>query len=328
MSIFRSLGYCLVMTSLWACSDSAPSVRGGGGGDDPSSGAAGNGGSEMGGSSTSGSGGSSAASGGSMASGGSGDATRDASPSAESGGASHGPCGAPGIFACDDFEMTAVGAKPDTSKWSIAGNAGKTPVVDDKKKAHSGTHSLNFAMTDTQGVFISPTMGFPPQDNSFYVRAWINLASPMKSNLGHYDFIVGATAPENGTEVRLGASQNFGNQLEMLDLNRLGGNTSEHSQFSNGDYTGGNGTTKPGVTLDADRWYCLEGFWNGKAHEFQLWVDDVEVPGLHVTDWGDKTMSWSPMYNVGKLGAQSFSGNPGQLWYDDVAFGTSRIGCQ
>ena len=33
------------------------------------------------------------------------------------------------------------------------------------------------------------------------------------------------------------------------------------------------------------------------------------------------------MYNVGKVGAQKFSGDPGQLWYDDVAFGMSRIGC-
>jgi hypothetical protein len=252
-------------------------------------------------------------------------ATSDAPTSADTGASSHGPCAAPGIFACDDFEMTAANGSPDTTKWSIAGNAGLTPKVDDKK-SHSGTHSLNFAMTDNRGVFISPTKGFPPQDNSFYVRAFIYLASPMKDMGGHVDFIVGATAPENGVEVRLGASQNFGSRLEMLDLNLIGSGA-EHSQFSNGDYTGGNGSTKPGVTLDAGRWYCLEGFWNGKDHQFQLWVDDVEVPGLHVTDWGDKTMSWSPMYKVGKVGAQKFSGDPGQLWYDDVAFGTARIGC-
>ena len=64
----------------------------------------------------------------------------------------------------------------------------------------------------------------------------------------------------------------------MLDFNLIGSGE-EHSQFSNGDYTGGNGTTKPGVTLDAGRWYCMEGFWNGKDHQFQLWVDDVEVTG-------------------------------------------------
>jgi hypothetical protein len=148
----------------------------------------------------------------------------------------------------------------------------------------------------------------------------------MKDMGGHVDFIVGATLPENGIEVRLGASKTFGSGVEMLDLNFIGSG-SEHSQFSNGDYTGGNGTMKPGVTLDAGRWYCLEGFWNGKGNEFQLWVDEVEVPGLHVTDWGDKTTGWSPMYKVGKVGAQNLSGNAGQLWYDDVAFGTSRIGC-
>ena len=142
----------------------------------------------------------------------------DATSGTDSGGGSHGPCGAVGIFACDDFEMTAASAKPDTTKWSIAGNDGITPVVDDKK-AHSGTHSLNFAMTDNRGVFISPTKGFPPVGNSFYVRAFINLAKPMKDMGGHVDFIVGATKPENGVEVRLGASQTFGGGIEMMDLN-------------------------------------------------------------------------------------------------------------
>ncbi len=315
----------MVSVSLWACGESTPSARGGAGGDTPSTGAAGDGEGHAGGSTTSGAGGSTAGGAGSTAAGG-GDATvRDASPGTESGGSAHGPCGAPGIFACDDFETTAASAKPDTSKWAIAGNPLITPVVDDKK-AHGGTHSLNFAMTDNRGVFISPTRGFPPANNSFYVRAFINLASPMKDMGGHVDFIVGATAPENGVEVRLGASQNFGSRLEMLDLNLIGSGA-EHSQFSNGDYTGGNGTMKAGATLDAGRWYCLEGFWNGKDHEFQLWIDDVDVAGLHVTDWGEKTTSWSPMYAVGKLGAQKFSGDPGQLWYDDVAFGTNRIGC-
>ncbi len=323
---FRSLACTVGMGLVWACGGSAPAARGGSGGDEITTGSGGDGGGggDQVGMTTSGSGGSMTGVGGSVSP--TSDASTGDGATMGSGGSGNGPCGAAGIFVCDDFEATAANAKPDTSKWSIAGNPTITPVIDDKK-AHGGTHSLHFAKTDNQGVFISAAKGFPPTNNSFYARAWIFLAKPMKDMGGHVDFIVGATAPENGVEVRLGASQNFASQLEMLDLNLIGSGE-EHSQFSNGDYTGGNGTQKPGVTLEAGRWYCLEGFWNGKDHQFQLWVDDVEVPGLRVTDWGKGVMSWSPMYKVGKVGAQKFSGDPGELWYDDVAFGSSRIGCK
>ena len=56
-------------------------------------------------------------------------------------------------------------------------------------------------------------------------------------------------------------------------------------------------------------------------------MDKVEVPGLHVRDWGVQRMNWSPNYNVIKFGAQNYSGNVGGLYYDDIAVGTGPIGC-
>jgi hypothetical protein len=36
---------------------------------------------------------------------------------------------------------------------------------------------------------------------------------------------------------------------------------------------------------------------------------------------------WAPMFSFIKIGAQNYSGDIGKIWYDDVAVGTQRIGC-
>src|SRR3954471_9440589 len=98
MSTSRSLGLCLVLGLLSACGSSTPASRGGGGGDENSTGSAGNFGTDNGGSVAPGTGGSSPESGGSMTSGTTDASVHDATPGTDSGGGSHGPCGAVGIF--------------------------------------------------------------------------------------------------------------------------------------------------------------------------------------------------------------------------------------
>jgi len=79
-----------------------------------------------------------------------------------------------------------------------------------------------------------------------------------------------------------------------------------------------------GFTWQGNTWYCVEAhFGNG---EFQVWVDGVEVPHMHVTDWNGRLATWSVTYNVGKIGGQG-NGNLGQVWWDDVAYSLERIGC-
>jgi hypothetical protein len=77
--------------------------------------------------------------------------------------------------------------------------------------------------------------------------------------------------------------------------------------------------------LSADQWYCVEGYFNGTGHEFQLWIDGAEIPGLHVTE-ATMCAAWSPTYTHIKFGAGANS-EIGAIWYDDVAVSTTRIGC-
>jgi len=254
--------------------------------------------------------------------------TGDGSAGTGSGGTggAAGPCGATGLLVCDTFEATEVGAPADSAKWSAVGDPGLAPRVVDTKH-NSGQRSLYFASTNNRGVFVAAAMGLPRPDKRFHTRAFVSFVQPMSAIGGHVAFIVAATQPENGIEVRLGASKTFGSGQAMLDLNFIGSGQ-EHTQFSNGDYTGGNGSSAPGVVFEADRWYCVETLFDGAAHELRVWVDTVEVPGLHVTDWGVGRTNWSPEYNVAKFGGQNYSGSLGAVYYDDIAVGTGPIGCQ
>ncbi len=251
----------------------------------------------------------------------SGPTTQDPSETSETGAQS--PCGDADII-CDDFEAGAPGDNADAA-WSYTGNPANTPVLTAAKAARGG-QSLHFPTADNQGVFVYPGSGLPTGDNVVYVRAYVNFAKPFADMNGHVAFITGATLPENGVEVRLGASKNFGNQQMMLDINFIG-DGQEHTQFSNGDYTGGSPGGGDGVQLEPDTWYCVEALFNGAQSEFQVWIDGAEIPELHVTDWGVGRLDWAPMYNVLKLGAHNYSGSLGEVWYDDVAISSQPIGC-
>jgi len=229
------------------------------------------------------------------------------------------PCANADII-CDDFEAADVGAQ-----WSFVGNPANMPSVD-ASRSHGGGQSLTFAATDTQGAFVYPASGLPTGDNVVYVRAYVSFATNMTDMGGHVSYIVGADQPSNGTELRLGASQNFGNGEMMVDINLLGSGP-EYTKFSNGDVTGGAPSGGDGITLTADNWYCMEALFDGANHEFRSWIDGEELAAMHVTDWQQGVMNWSPSYAHMKIGGQNYSGSLGQIWFDDVAMGTQRIGC-
>jgi hypothetical protein len=84
----------------------------------------------------------------------------------------------------------------------------------------------------------------------------------------------------------------------------------------------------------ANTWYCVEAFFNGApgASEFRLWINDTEVPEMHVTDFRGSTngaprTAWAPTYNYLKVGANDYDANLGRIWYDDVVIATGHIGC-
>lgn len=221
---------------------------------------------------------------------------------------------------CDDFESDSLEAQ-----WAYTGDPAKTPTLD-STRSHGGAQSLGFLSADTRGAFVFPAAGLPTANNRVYARTYVSFDQPMAKMGGHVAYLVGANAPENGVEVRLGASRNFSSQEMMVDVNFIG-DGQEHTQFSNGDATGQGGSSAPGVALDANRWYCIEALFDGASDEFRAWIDGAEVEGLHVTDWQAGRTDWSPSYAAIKIGVHNYSGDIGPVWFDDVAIGTTRQGC-
>ncbi len=57
------------------------------------------------------------------------------------------------------------------------------------------------------------------------------------------------------------------------------------------------------------------------APEIDVWLEGVEIPDLHHTDW--------PLddYDALRFGFEKYAGPVREIWYDDIAIGTEPIGC-
>jgi hypothetical protein len=261
------------------------------------------------------------------------------------GGSGAGGSGLPqsAIVVQDKFDSVTSGGAPDAAKWEayMSWEAANAPTVDNAKY-HTAPNAVRVAQTSGsgRGAFLVPIVGFPVAGNAFYVRVFINWDKATTMISGHSGFIVGAAARDNsGTEVRLGLSSKGPGSVPRMDLNLIGatdGAGGEVTRYSNGYTDGGNPGDFPGVGFQfaANRWYCVEAFFNGAASgsEFRVWVDDAELTDMHVTDFRGNTSGaprtmWAPTYRYLKIGAQTYDADLGRIWYDDVVVATQKVGC-
>lgn len=340
-----SLPFALLLLAPAACSSEGPAAGTGGsattggtssdsGGGPAATGGLGSGGGPLGsggdglggsgGDGSSGAGGAGAvtgAGGGSMAGGApgtGGEATVTGGAPGAGGSAGGDPCATASL--CDDFEG---GMDP---AWQTQPDSTPVPMIDSSKGANGSSSSVVVEVTSQQSFIAAPV---PAQ--SFYVRTYMMLEKSTTMASGHAWFIVGADSLSQGSgaQMRFGASTNHGHAETDFNVYGSPSCSGEKTHFSDGANDAAQGwqnTTDEIMNLDADKWYCVEAFFNGDQHEFQLWVDDVEHEGFHVT--ADKMCpNWSPTYTHIKIGGGA-NGNFGKIWYDDVVVSTSRVGCK
>jgi len=224
-------------------------------------------------------------------------------------------CQAGGLLVCDDFENAPVGGAPNGATWALSIFEQQGAISIDGTQAHSGSKSVyvNGTGQDTyRSVLFTTTAPFPAPANSFYARVFLRSKNPMGT--GHSTYF-GAGSADNQRMLRIGFQQS------MLETNLIL-STNEYGLLS-GPWT----QPAQGVQLPAGEWHCLEAFFDGAQHEVRVWFDDTEVQALHTTDWNANLTDWSPQYARAWFGFETYHGEQDELWYDDVAIGTQRIGC-
>lgn len=312
--------FWVISMSLGCSSSSEPSAPSGSAG----SGAVGTGG--VGGSGTSGvgaagAGGSNAA--GSLSSGGGGAGGDGGTPSAGSvggggmagggggtaGGNANDFCGQrAGLAFCEDFEKLAVGAATTSGPWAPAVNGDGTVEIDGSV-AHSGKNSLKVHASGFSQFFVLSTAALV-QSGPLHVRAYLRLTEAMTG--GHNTFLVADKAASPGA----GNAFRFGEMNAML-MYTVSGDT--HGALANENFYNDH---LPGAALLPGAWGCVEITLDSAKPEIAVSLDGVPIEDLRHTDW--------PLdaYDALRFGFEKYAGPEGDIWYDDIAIGTSPIGCQ
>jgi len=83
------------------------------------------------------------------------------------------------------------------------------------------------------------------------------------------------------------------------------------------------------------KWACMEWYFEGATNTQKFWLDGKAIDDLTVTGQGQGCVSqetagkWIfPSFERVYVGWESYQADPArEVWIDDVALGTSKIGC-
>jgi polysaccharide lyase-like protein len=243
--------------------------------------------------------------------------SRDAGP----GDAGGGP-GCSGARLCDDFESYAAG-KPPTGPWTVSVNGGT--VVVDSVHARSGTQAVHVS-TDGLAPYrqayisVSGAPVFPVPGNVVFGRMmiWLTAAPTMTT---HWTNIQGE-GPVAGQTYR--SLTRYGGQVsqQLMANYETAGVASDCWQHSQ-------------VAIPVQRWACFEWRFNAPNDEMDFWLDGTSIPALTVIGQGQGCISngtgghwYFPQYDTLRLGWEHYQTSiPIDMWIDDVAVDSQRIGC-
>ncbi|GAA2120289.1 hydrolase [Streptomyces synnematoformans] len=227
-------------------------------------------------------------------------------------------CAADGF--CEDFE-SQTGPRP-SGRWSFQADdcTGTGTVTVDTAVAHGGTTSLrvNGGEGYCNHAFAGTALDDVPAGGDLYVRFWVRHTTALPTQ--HVTFLAMRDTGARDTDLRMGG------QNAALQWNRESDDATLPAQSP-----AGVALSRP---LPVDRWSCVE-FRMERAGLLQTWLDGESVEGLIVdgtpthdvdAQWLNSG-AWQPAPADLRLGWESYGQGADTLWYDDVAVGTSRVGC-
>jgi len=215
----------------------------------------------------------------------------------------------PGLLFCEDFEKPAAGSALNTAPWSNV-VIGDGTISVDATVHHGGSQSayVNGSGYSTMLVFHDPAV-LPAKNTRFYVRAFIRLIAPVSGE--HNSLLIADrfSSPGTGNNLRVG-------EMYSMLMYTVAGDA--HGALANDNvHTDG----LPGAALTPNGFGCLELLIDPNGPELDVWLDGKEIPDLHHTDF--------PLdaYDALRFGFEKYGGPQRELWFDDIAIGTEKIGC-
>jgi hypothetical protein len=246
-----------------------------------------------------------------------------------------GGAGCNGLPLCDDFEADTAATPP--TGWNVvmgcnpmgtpnAPVAGGITVGIDSSQHHSGNNSLRVVGGDPCGYYAVNTSAFTggKLGQQVYGRYWAMFSLAPTAN--HNGFMSMATNTNMGTnpnQLRLGFQGNvivwnwYGNDSTMPDIDPAGEMQS--------------------VAPMANTWVCLEFHVDQTNGHIEFWYQNASsttagltftggTPATGVNDQWAASGPKAPVLTSLGLGYLHLN-DVMTVWFDDVALGNSRIGC-
>jgi hypothetical protein len=231
------------------------------------------------------------------------------------------PAGCSGATVCDGFEGQASGSTP-SGDWTIVNPdcSGSSTATIDTSTAHSGSKSIK--VTGVAGycnhIFVKSTKNLSSVGSVRYGRLWVRHTTAQPAD--HTTMLAMNDAADGNKDLRMGG------QNGAMQWNRQSDDATLPEQSPAG--------VALSTPLPTNRWACVEFMVDGSTGQLRTWLDGNAITGLtadgtptHDIDgqWYNRT--WRPQLTDLKFGWEAYGNGSDTLWYDDVALGSSRIGC-
>ena len=242
------------------------------------------------------------------------------SPSAGPSQSSAPPAGCGSAVVCDGFESQAAGTP--AGAWSVTypdcSGAGTATV--DTAVAHGGARSIriNGGAGYCNHVFVASATSLASVGQVWYVRLYVRHTTALPAD--HVTFVSMPDAADGNRALRLGG------QNAALQWNRESDDATLPVQSPVG--------VAMSAPLATGAWSCVEYGVSGVDGTLRTWLNGAAVAGLTEDgvptadidqQWLNRT--WRPALTTFRFGWESYGGGTDTLWFDDIAVGSSRIGC-
>ncbi|WP_445525780.1 cellulose-binding domain-containing protein [Streptomyces cyslabdanicus] len=221
---------------------------------------------------------------------------------------------------CSDFE-DQTGTTP-SGAWQFAAPdcQGTGTATVDTSVAHSGSRSLRIdgSAGYCNHAFVASTADLSSLGPVMYVRMWVRHTTALPA--AHVTFVSLPDSSQDGRALRVGG------QNGALQWNRETDDATLPAQSP-----AGVAQSRP---LPTGSWQCLRFAIDTTAPGLDTWLGDEQIPGLHADgvptqdideQWLARTTP--PRPTALRLGWESYGTGDDTLWFDDVAVGSSPIGC-